>query len=94
MRRWRNPVVNAATSPGRFAPRPALTLRDRLGASAAAGLRRWGRRWWPRPKPKPEAAGVREPRRPKPTLPAAAVALAEPRTEIRRRIRLRSHRAS
>ena len=28
----------------------------------------------------PELAGVREPRRPKPTLPAAAVALAEPRT--------------
>jgi hypothetical protein len=32
----------------------------------------------------PELAGVREPRRPKPTLPAAAVALAEPRTRLRR----------
>jgi hypothetical protein len=32
----------------------------------------------------PEMAGVREPRRPKPTLPAAAVALAEPRTRLRR----------
>jgi len=32
----------------------------------------------------PEEAGVREPRRPKPTLPAAAVALAEPRTGLRR----------
>jgi len=32
-------------------------------------------RWRGRP---PEPAGVREPRRPKPTLPAAAVALAEP----------------
>jgi hypothetical protein len=32
----------------------------------------------------PELAGVREPRRPKPTLPAAAVALAEPHTRLRR----------
>ncbi len=32
----------------------------------------------------PEEAGVREPRRPKPTLPAAAVALAEPRAGLRR----------
>jgi hypothetical protein len=32
----------------------------------------------------PEAAGVREPRRPRPTLPAASVALAEPRTGLRR----------
>ena len=37
-------------------------------------------RWRGRP---PEPAGVREPRRPKPTLPAAAVALAEPRTRPR-----------
>jgi hypothetical protein len=37
--------------------------------------------WRGRP---PEKAGVREPRRPKPTLPAAAVALAEPRTRLRR----------
>ena len=34
-------------------------------------------RWRGRP---PEEAGVREPRRPRPTLPAAAVALDEPRT--------------
>jgi hypothetical protein len=38
-------------------------------------------RWRGRP---PEEAGVREPRRPKPTLPAAAVALAEPPTRLRR----------
>ena len=31
----------------------------------------------------PELAGVREPRRPRPTLPAAAVALAEPRARPR-----------
>jgi hypothetical protein len=43
------------------------------------------RRWRGRP---PEKAGVREPRRPKPTLPAAAVALAEPRVRARRWLRL------
>jgi hypothetical protein len=36
----------------------------------------------------PEEAGVREPRRPKPTLPGAAVALAEPRTGVFRWIKL------
>lgn len=38
-------------------------------------------RWRGRP---PEEGGVREPRRPRPTLPAAAVALSEPRTGLRR----------
>jgi hypothetical protein len=60
---------------------PARWINDRLGR-----LGRW--RW----RPRPDLAGVREPRRPRPTLPAAAVALAEPRTELRRRIRLRSDR--
>jgi hypothetical protein len=32
----------------------------------------------------PQEAGVREPRRPRPTLPAASVALAEPKTQVRR----------
>jgi hypothetical protein len=41
-----------------------------------------------RQRPPADLAGVREPRRPKPTLPAAAIALAEPRTEVRRRFRL------
>jgi hypothetical protein len=36
----------------------------------------------------PEPAGVREPRRPHPGLPAAAVALAEPRADQRRWIKL------
>jgi hypothetical protein len=40
------------------------------------------RRWQGRP---PEEAGVCEPRRPQPTLPAAAVALDEPRTRLRLR---------
>jgi hypothetical protein len=41
----------------------------------------------------PPPAGVREPRRPRPTLPAAAVALAEPRTGHRARLTrwLREH---
>jgi hypothetical protein len=39
------------------------------------------KRWRGHP---PEEAGVREPRRPKPPLPAASVALAEPRTGLRR----------
>jgi hypothetical protein len=53
---------------------------------------RWVRdRWRPRP---PADAGVREPRRPKPTLPAAAIALAEPRTEVRRWIKLTNRRES
>jgi hypothetical protein len=51
---------------------------------------RWARnnagRW--KRKQRPPAVGVREPRRPKPTLPAAAIALAEPRTDLRRRIKL------
>ena len=41
---------------------------------------------------KPPLAGVREPRRPRPTLPAAAVALAEPRTARQRRIKLTRRR--
>src|ERR1700741_1898691 len=40
---------------------------------------------WPR---RPPAVGVREPRRPKPTLPAAAVALKEPRTGLMHWIKL------
>lgn len=44
-----------------------------------------------RPSHPPEV-GVREPRRPKPTLPAAAIALAEPRTQAHRLIRLRNLR--
>jgi hypothetical protein len=42
-----------------------------------------------RPAPPPDA-GVREPRRPRPTLPSAAIALAEPRVQTRRWIRLTS----
>ena len=41
-----------------------------------------------RRRQRPPSAGVREPLRPRPTLPGAAVALAEPRTSLKRRIRL------
>jgi len=50
-----------------------------------ARLRHWRRR-------RPPPAGVREPRRPRPTLPAAAVALEEPTTRTARWIRLVSRR--
>jgi hypothetical protein len=58
-----------------------MRLEDRGSASSAlASLARAAidrvKRWRGRP---PEDAGVREPRRPRPTLPVAAVALAEPR---------------
>jgi len=54
---------------------------------------RWIRDLLSRSRPsRPPDAGVREPRRPRPTLPAAAIALAEPRTDIRRWIRLRNLR--
>ena len=54
----------------------ALTAPARWLVDRADGLGRG--RWRGR---RPPAAGVREPRRPKPGLPSGAVALAEPRTE-------------
>jgi hypothetical protein len=56
------------------------TTLARLGRAAADRFMRW------RGHP-PELAGVREPRRPKPTLPSAAVALDEPRPQPRRWLR-------
>jgi hypothetical protein len=53
----------------------ALTAPSRWLLDRTSGYRRRG---W---RGSPPAAGVREPRRPKPSLPSAAVALAEPRTE-------------
>ena len=52
----------------------ALTAPSRWLLDRASGYRHRGGRG------SPPAAGVREPRRPKPSLPSAAVALAEPRT--------------
>jgi hypothetical protein len=54
------------------------TTLTRMARSVADRFMRW------RGHP-PEEAGVREPRRPRPTLPAAGVALAEPRSGLRRR---------
>ena len=53
---------------------------------------RWATGYLGRRKSQPPEAGVREPRRPRPTLPAAAIALAEPRTEVRRWIKLTNRR--
>jgi hypothetical protein len=54
--------------------------RRRVNRHGLAGAAHWVRShllgWWPR---RPPMVGVREPRRPKPTLPAAVVALKEPR---------------
>jgi hypothetical protein len=47
-------------------------------------IRNWRRR--------PPMAGIREPRRPKPALPAAAVALEEPRTGLKHWIKLGNRR--
>jgi hypothetical protein len=68
-----NPVLIALTAPGRW-------IIDRFtspgrGGSGFGRLGGLGRRGGTSPPP----AGVREPRRPKPTAPAGAVALAEPR---------------
>jgi hypothetical protein len=62
-------------------------VQRRLAAALRRIRNRFGRR-----REQPPPAGVREPRRPRPTLPAAAVALAEPRTARTRRIRLISRR--
>jgi len=53
-----------------------------------SAARRWAKGYSGRWRQRPPAVGVREPRRPKPSPPAAAVALAEPRTHVRRRIKL------
>jgi hypothetical protein len=69
-----------------------VTHNEDMGTALAAAVRRI-RDLLSRSRPsRPPDAGVREPRRPRPTLPAAAIALAEPRTEVRRWIRLRNLR--
>jgi hypothetical protein len=60
---------------------------------AARSVRRFFDRLTKRGR-RPPLAGVREPRRPRPTLPAAAVALEEPRTALKRRIRLNRRRSA
>jgi hypothetical protein len=79
--------------PARAAPRTRRTMKyvSNLLTAAMERVRDLLRRR--RPSPGPDA-GVREPRRPRPTMPAAAIALAEPRTEVRRLIRLRNLRDS
>jgi hypothetical protein len=69
-----NPVLIALTAPERWAIDQFGGLR-----SGGRGFGRSGRRGgnWPPP------AGVREPRGPKPNAPAGALALAEPRQQLR-----------
>jgi hypothetical protein len=53
---------------------------------------RWAvSRVWRR-RERPPEAGVREPRRPRPPLPAGAVALAEPKVGVRRWVKLVNRR--
>jgi hypothetical protein len=67
---------------GRGSPvREALTS---VARSVTDRVKRW------RGNP-PEEAGVREPRRPRPNLPAASVALDEPRIGLYRRFMKRDH---
>jgi hypothetical protein len=66
---------------GRHQERVRKTL-GRVTRAVAGRLMRW------RGHP-PEEAGVPVPRRPRPTLPTAAVALAEPPAVLRRRPRIR-----
>jgi hypothetical protein len=60
---------------------PVTSIRTAL-AGLARAVTDQVMRWRGHP---PQEAGVREPRRPRPTLPAASVALDEPRTQERRR---------
>jgi hypothetical protein len=62
--------------------------------AAVTALAAWLLGLFRRPRARPEPSGVREPRRPRPTLPGGAIALAEPRVDIRRRIRLIGRRDS
>jgi hypothetical protein len=66
-------------------------IRNALWIALSAPAR-WARDYLRRRRQLPPEAGVREPRRPRPTLPAAAIALAEPRTEVRRWIKLINRR--
>jgi hypothetical protein len=72
---------------------PGAGRTIRLMGTALTAALAWIRDLLRRRRPsRPPEAGVREPRRPRPTLPAAAIALDEPRTEVRRRIKLRNLR--
>lgn len=61
----------------------AVTAPERWALDQVMGLRSGGRGSGRRPGNGPPPAGVREPRRPKPGAPAGAVALAEPKQELR-----------
>jgi hypothetical protein len=72
-----NPVMIALTAPERWALDQVSVL-----ATAGSGRRGFGR-FRGRGGSGPPLAGVREPRRPRPSAPAGAIALAEPRLQHR-----------
>ena len=73
---------------------PARPVRVALVQAALTAPVRWVVDRFRRKRAEPPMAGVREPRRPRPSLPALAVALEEPRTSLRHRIRLTHRRDS
>jgi hypothetical protein len=75
----RNPVLIALTAPARWAIDRASGLRSGRDGRGRFGLGQRGGQGgdWP------PSAGDREPRRPRPTAPAGAIALAEPRQHRR-----------
>jgi hypothetical protein len=76
-----NPALIALTAPSRWVIDRVGDLR--AGGSGGRGFGRFGRRGGQSGGDWPPSAGVREPRRPKPDLPAGAIALAEPRQQHR-----------
>ena len=69
-----------------------MTRQRRHPARRSLAALQWILDHLPKRQKRPPTAGVREPRRPKPTLPAAAVALKEPRVGLMHRIKLGSRR--
>jgi hypothetical protein len=61
----------------------AVTAPERWAIDQAQGFRAGGRGFGWRRGDSPPEAGVREPRRPKPGSPAGAIALAEPKQQLR-----------
>lgn len=95
-RRYRSVGMSAEReNPGpRYTTAAAKADNGQMGTARAAAIQ-WVKNLLSRRGPaRPPDAGVREPRRPRPTLPSAAIALAEPRTEVRRWIRLTNRRDS
>src|SRR5258708_36964582 len=83
-RRATDQRVSALREPAGTGVPPAFTRRTmgHMGTALIAAVQRIRDLLSRRRPSHPPGAGVREPRRPRPTMPAAAIALAEPRTEV------------